>query len=483
MNPTVSIIVPVYNAKNYLQRCIDSILHQEYTDYELFLVDDGSTDGSGDICDAYAAADARITVIHKENTGVSDSRNLAISQARGTYLQFLDSDDWITPDATKLFVRAATEHDCDLVIADFYRVVGERVSHKGDIEDNGVLTREEFAAHMMENPADFYYGVLWNKLYRRDLVEKYHLRMDVSVNWCEDFLFNLEYIRHAESFFALQVPIYYYLKRRGSLVSQGASITNTVRMKSNIFEYYNEFYKDVYEDKDYADIRLQVYSFLWAAAKDGGVLPGSKKLGEERRRITREEVEGNGAVIGQYRFRRLYEYELDLAAQKNMLTLDEALLLCALAQCSACYSARRLGEIAGVGQPRLFLAMQKLERKKLIAPEKPVKEKSAKEKPADRIESTAEKKERTADKKEKSSEKKEKNRLLLTEEGRKLSGELLRVEKDLYSVCMEGISDEEQKRMEKLMGKIQENMIRFMVKEVPEDEPGLETEEAGERKQ
>ena len=181
-------------------------------------------------------------------------------------------------------------------------------------------------------------------------------------------------------------------------------------------------------------------------------------------------------MIGQYRFRRLYEYELDLAAQKNMLTLDEALLLCALAQCSACYSARRLGEIAGVGQPRLFLAMQKLERKKLIAPEKPVKEKSAKEKPADRIESTA-------DKKEKSSEKKEKNRLLLTEEGRKLSGELLRVEKDLYSVCMEGISDEEQKQMEKLMGKIQENMIRFMVKEVPEDEPGLETEEAGERKQ
>lgn len=165
--------------------------------------------------------------------------------------------------------------------------------------------------------------------------------------------------------------------------------------------------------------------------------------------------------------------------QKNMLTLDEALLLCALAQCSACYSARKLGEIAGVGQPRLFLAMQKLERKKLIAPEKPVKEKSAKEKPADRIESTAEKKERTADKKEKSSEKKEKNRLLLTEEGRKLSGELLRVEKDLYSVCMEGISDEEQKQMEKLMGKIQENMIRFMVKEVPEDEPGLENRGSG----
>ncbi|MFQ8879299.1 MAG: glycosyltransferase family 2 protein [Roseburia hominis] len=280
MNPTVSIIVPVYNAKNYLQRCIDSILHQEYTDYELFLVDDGSTDGSGDICDAYAAADARITVIHKENTGVSDSRNLAISQARGTYLQFLDSDDWITPDATKLFVRAATEHDCDLVIADFYRVVGERVSHKGDIEDDGVLTREEFAAHMMENPADFYYGVLWNKLYRRDLVEKYHLRMDVSVNWCEDFLFNLEYILHANVFYALQAPVYYYVKTKGSLASQGLSITKTVKMKFMVFEYYNEFYKNVYDEKAYEKKRLSVYRFFLDAASDGTVpptlLPGAK---------------------------------------------------------------------------------------------------------------------------------------------------------------------------------------------------------------
>lgn len=166
MNPTVSIIVPVYNAQEYLRRCVDSILGQEYQDFELLLMDDGSTDGSAEICDSYAQADSRVRTVHKENTGVSDTRNQAISQARGTYLQFLDSDDWITPDATKLLVRTAEENGCDLVIADFYRVVGERVSQKGDIDEDGVLTREEFAAHMMENPADFYYGVLWNKLYR-----------------------------------------------------------------------------------------------------------------------------------------------------------------------------------------------------------------------------------------------------------------------------------------------------------------------------
>ena len=178
MHPTVSIIVPVYNAEQTLRRCVDSILAQAYTDFELLLVDDGSRDSSGAICDEYAARDSRIQVIHKENSGVSSSRNLAIGRARGTYLQFLDSDDWITPDATSSLIRAAQEHQCDLVISDFYRVVGERVSRKGDIDEDTVLSREEYAAHMMENPADFYYGVLWNKLYRRDIVERYHLRMN-----------------------------------------------------------------------------------------------------------------------------------------------------------------------------------------------------------------------------------------------------------------------------------------------------------------
>lgn len=209
MNPTVSIIIPVYNAEKYLRRCIESILNQEYADFELILSDDGSTDGSGSICDEYAAQDERIRVIHKENSGVSDTRNRAMRLARGTYLQFVDSDDWLTPDATRLLVRTAQEQDCDMVISDFYRVVGERVSHKGDIEEDRVMSREEFASCMMENPADFYYGVLWNKLYRRDLVEEHHLRMDVDISWCEDFMFNLEYIRYAERFYALRTPIYY----------------------------------------------------------------------------------------------------------------------------------------------------------------------------------------------------------------------------------------------------------------------------------
>ena len=152
---TVSIIIPVYNAEHTLERCVDSVLGQEFTDFELLLVDDGSSDGSPALCDRYAAQDSRVRVIHKENGGVSAARNAAMDLAEGEFLQFLDSDDWITPDATKLLLRSAREHQCDLVIADFYRVVGDRVSHKGGIEEDRVLSQEEFAGHMMENPADF----------------------------------------------------------------------------------------------------------------------------------------------------------------------------------------------------------------------------------------------------------------------------------------------------------------------------------------
>lgn len=367
MNPTVSIIVPIYNAEKYLCRCIDSILNQEYTDFELLLVNDGSADSSGAICDSYAEKDSRIRVIHKENTGVSDSRNLAIAQARGTYLQFLDSDDWITPDATKLLVRAAQEYHCDLVISDFYRVVGERLSQKGDIEEDAVMTKEEFASHMMENPADFYYGVLWNKLYRREIIEQNHLRMDTDISWCEDFMFNLEYIRHAEVFYALQAPIYYYVKTKGSLVSQGASISNTLKMKMMVFEYYNNFYKHVFDEDDYEKNRLQVYRFLVDAAGDGlvppTILPGSKKLGEERTKVCTEAIAGEGILMDVYRDRKLLEHYLETVARKNGLTLTETSLLLYLSQPHLIRNRAELADFTNLSRRTLSQTLQKLSAK------------------------------------------------------------------------------------------------------------------------
>lgn len=363
----VSIIVPIYNAEQYLRRCVDSILNQEYTDYELLLVNDGSTDASGDICEEYRDRDPRVIVIQKENTGVSDSRNRALDRARGKYLQFLDSDDWITPDATRLFVRAAEEYGCDMVISDFYRVVGERLSPKGDIEEEGVLTREEFAAHMMENPADFYYGVLWNKLYRRDIVEEHKLRMDTDISWCEDFMFNLEYIRYAKVFYALHAPIYYYVKRKGSLASQGINISKTVKMKLNVFEYYNNFYKHVLEEEDYEKNRLQVYRFFIDAAGDGtvppSILPGSKKLGDERVFVNTEILQAEGPAGEDYRKRKLLEHYLEPVALKGDLKVMDVRLLLCLCEKHEWDSRRELADFAGINRTNLTSGLQRLTMK------------------------------------------------------------------------------------------------------------------------
>ena len=370
MNPTVSIIVPVYNAEATISRCIESIINQEYRDFELLLIDDGSIDSSGTICDRYAAEDSRIRLIHKENTGVSETRNMALDLACGTYLQFLDSDDWITPNATRLFVEEAERYHCDMVISDFYRVVGKRVAHKGDIDDDCVLTQEEFSAHMLQNPADFYYGVLWNKLYRHDIVEKYHLRMNPEISWCEDFMFNLEYIRHAEVFYALQVPVYYYVKTKGSLASQGMSISKTIKMKLMVFEYYNNFYKHVLDEEDYEKNRLQVYRFLVDAAGDGAVPPsffsGSKKLGEERNSVSQEVVAGEGILMDDYRDRKLLDYYLEPIAQKNNLTLGEVRLLLCLSQLRHIGTRKEIADFAGITVRSLSLLLQRLSLKNML---------------------------------------------------------------------------------------------------------------------
>ena len=396
MRPMVSIVVPIYNAEQYLRRCVDSILNQEYTDFELLLVNDGSTDASGDICEEYGDQDPRVIVIQKENTGVSDSRNRALDRARGKYLQFLDSDDWITPDATRLFVRAAEEYGCDMVISDFYRVVGERLSTKGDIEEEGVLTREEFAAHMMENPADFYYGVLWNKLYRRDIVEEHNLRMDTDINWCEDFMFNLEYIRYAKVFYALHAPIYYYVKRKGSLASQGINISKTVKMKLNVFEYYNNFYKHVLEEEDYEKNRLQVYRFFIDAAGDGtvppSILPGSKKLGDERVFVNTEILQAEGLAGEDYRKRKLLEHYLEPVALKGDLKVMDVRLLLCLCEKHEWDSRRELADFAGITRTNLTSGLQRLTMKGFLKVEE-VKE----PKPSKKDKTTGKNKMKTAE--------------------------------------------------------------------------------------
>ena len=217
--PLVSVIVPVYNAKLHIARCVESIRRQSYPNLEIILVNDGSSDVSLQVADVYARADKRILLIDKDNSGVSATRNLAISMATGKYLQFVDSDDYLAPDATRLLVEKAEQNTADLVIAPYYRVETHKPLFSKNEEDSyqtieqygfldaGFYDKTTFARGLMKEPASFYYGVMWNKLYRRDIVHNHGIQCNVDLGWSEDLLFNLEYIRRARLIAATAQPL------------------------------------------------------------------------------------------------------------------------------------------------------------------------------------------------------------------------------------------------------------------------------------
>ena len=265
-NPMVSIIVPVDNGEKSIERCLRSIQNQSYTNIEVIVVNDGSTDHTEKVIKKYVEEDARFHYIKKDNTGVSDSRNIGMASAKGEYFQFVDGDDWLVKRATEEFVRTAQLYDCDMVISDFYRVCGRKIMVKGHIDMGPVITRTKFAEYMMKAPANFYYGVLWNKFFKADIIRKFSLVCDTDLDWCEDFRFNLEYLQYVGNVGVIDRPLYYYVKTKGSLVdTQAGSLQLTIKTKRKLFDYYKELYQalDLYEEN-----KLKIQMFYLSFAHD-----------------------------------------------------------------------------------------------------------------------------------------------------------------------------------------------------------------------
>lgn len=267
--PLVSIIVPVYNGERSIERCLRSIQNQSYRNIEVLVVNDGSTDHTKRVIQKYVQGDRRFHYIEKENSGVSDSRNIAMGRAQGEYFQFVDCDDWLVKTATEDFVKTTLTYGCDMVISDYYRVCGRRIYSKGHIEADKVITRMKYAEYMMKAPANFYYGVLWNKFFRADIIRTFSLRCSSELNWCEDFQFNLEYLQYAGKIGVITKPLYYYVKTKGSLVDTQIDLKQTIRTKKILFEYYRDLYKaiDLYEENKMR-IRMFYLSFAHDKIKD-----------------------------------------------------------------------------------------------------------------------------------------------------------------------------------------------------------------------
>ena len=211
--PAVSIIVPIYNAERSLHRCVDSILAQTMADWELILVDDGSVDGSGSICDAYAAKDSRIKVIHKPNEGVAATRMRGMATATGEYTIQVDSDDWVEPEMLAELYRKAKEEDADVVICDFFYDYGDCKPAKYQRQRPSGLTSEAVVSDLLEGRELKPY--CWNKLVHKRCYERVDIPSDISHG--EDFLINLTLFKSSQVRVAyLPQAFYHYVHDENS---------------------------------------------------------------------------------------------------------------------------------------------------------------------------------------------------------------------------------------------------------------------------
>ena len=174
---------------------------------------------------------------------MADSRNRAIAAATGKYLQFADSDDWLRSDATERMAEAAEQSGCELVVAGFYRVLERRIYAHRALFMSGKVTRERFVEGLMRAPANFYYGVLWNKLFRTDIVRLQKIACPDNLDWCEDTVFNLSYLAHAKHVMVLPEPVYFYTKQKGSLSSAGKVLPDMMNSRAEVFERYRKLYQ------------------------------------------------------------------------------------------------------------------------------------------------------------------------------------------------------------------------------------------------
>lgn len=222
----VSIIVPVYNSISYLDNCLTSILNQTYKDIEVILIDDGSTDGSGSLCDMYMEKDNRIKVIHQENSGPSSARNAGIQAASGEYLQFVDGDDTIDPDMTKTLVASIADGH-QLVICGYKNMVKCNNQWVSDevfrFNKPGSFEKKEFLEMFGELYRDYYIHFNWNKLYITSIIRDHTLQFDGDIIRGEDMLFNLKYLEKCSRIKIIEQAFYNYM------TSNNESITSTFR--------------------------------------------------------------------------------------------------------------------------------------------------------------------------------------------------------------------------------------------------------------
>lgn len=292
-NVTVSVIMPVYGVEDYVGGAIESIQAQTLTDWELFCVDDGSKDRSGEVCDSYAAKDPRIHVIHKENGGAPSARNVAIDQAEGKYLYFCDADDWAEKTMLEDMVSIAEENGSQLVVAGFYIDTyysdTEKFTQCQEVPSRVFATQREFREHAHELFDQNLLYTPWNKLFLASYIKDNKLYFPQTF-W-DDFPFNLSVVRDIEKVAVTSEKYYHFIRKREE--------SETARYRSDMYEKREEedgWMKDLYaywnvsspESQEFLDRRYieRLVGCVENLTNKNCDLPRRAKLKEIRQYIT-----------------------------------------------------------------------------------------------------------------------------------------------------------------------------------------------------
>lgn len=245
--PLISIIVPIYKVEKYLGRCIESLINQTYRNIEIILVDDGSPDNCPLICDNYAKQDKRITVIHKENGGLSDARNCGLRLAKGEYVLFVDSDDYIKLDSCDRFAETVKSMSVDIAVADADRIEGDRIfpMTQKNIKTDFIYTGKEFLKLQIRN--DCYYVAVWTNLYRRRFLIENSLFFKPGILY-EDEQWTPRVFLKAQSVIYLDYVFYYYEIRPSSITSN-TSREHNIRIARDMIGICYELF-DIYDKLD-----------------------------------------------------------------------------------------------------------------------------------------------------------------------------------------------------------------------------------------
>lgn len=243
--PKISIIMPVYKVEKFVAKTIESVLAQTFQDFEFFVIDDGSPDDSGKICDEYAKKDKRMIVIHKENEGAPEARNVAIEKATGKYMYFIDSDDWIEPTMLEEMYELAEKEQAQLIVTGFcmeYFENGKYITYKTEVKDIIYNNQQDFRKNAYQYLNNSLLSLPWNKLYLTSIIKNEHIRFP-NTKW-DDHHFNMDYLMNIEKVAILSVCKYHwYRSREGSETMINYSDLNMYHKRLEHYQHIQKLYQ------------------------------------------------------------------------------------------------------------------------------------------------------------------------------------------------------------------------------------------------